>query len=657
MHQTGTGRRPLTTLPFLVSTLFTITLLSVARAAPGVEDFAQLPTYTDLAISPGGKYLAARVNDDNRYVVRIFAIGASQIERIYSIRETEKTSVGWFRWVTDEHLLASTYSSAGWRSRMPTGETRLITIDVPQRKMISLFHPQRNKRSVQIQDRIVSYLPQEPENILVQYSISNPIKPKVHKINVTKYAGHRRVEYGRHGVQWWMADNEGNVRLGYGLANESVPVMKVRPAGKRRWNDISHRLNAGRNTFTPLAFSSNPNQIYVLSNHESDTDALYLFDIAQDKFVEQLYRHPNVDISSIGIDRLTGELQRIHFVEDSLSTIYVAMRPMDEAVERLRVEYPAFSISLTSLSDDGDHAILLFRAAGDPGHYYLFNRQTGQRLELTAQYPGLEPSLLGKSFATGYTARDGLSIPAFVTLPAGISSIAEAHSVPFIILPHGGPASRDLLRFDYWAQFLVSRGYGVLQMNFRGSDGYGQTFIDAGDRQWGQSMQDDITDGVQWLVDGGYADPNRIAIVGGSYGGYAALMGAIKTPEIYRCAVSFAGVSDLPDLIRQASQYINGRYSTRFIGRLWGDHAMLAENSPARRASDIGIPILLIHGDRDLSVNIEQSIGMARKLDKYDKDFKFVQLEGGDHYLSRYEHRLRFLEESAQFLNKCLSVP
>jgi len=657
MHQSGSGRRPPSAIPLLLATLITMTLLSVARAAPGVEDFARLPTFTDLAVSPGGKYLAARVNEDNRYVVEIFEIGTSQIKRVYSVRETEKTSVSWFRWKTDEYLLASTFSSAGWRGPVPTGETRLITIDVPKRKIIRLFHPQRNKRAVQIQDRIVSFLPRDPEHILVQYSTTNPFKPKVHKVNVTKSVGHRRVEYGRYGVQWWMADNDGNVRLGYGLANESVPVLKVRPAGKHRWVDLSHRLNADRNTFAPLAFSPNPNQIYVLSNHESDTDALYLFDIAKDEFVEQLYLHPEVDISSIGIDRMTGELQRIHFIESARSTIYVAKRPMDEAIEELRAEYPTYSIDLTSLSDDGEHAVLMFRTAGDPGHYYLFSRQSGRRLELNAQYPGLAPAMLGKSLATDYAARDGLSIPAFVTLPVGIASIAEAKSLPFVVLPHGGPTSRDLLRFDYWVQFLVSRGYGVLQMNFRGSIGYGRTFVDAGDRQWGQAMQDDITDGVRWLVDNGYADPDRIAIVGGSYGGYAALMGAVKTPETYQCAVSFAGVADLPDLIRQASQYINGRYSTRFIGRLWRDQGMLAENSPARRAKDVGIPILLIHGNQDLSVDIEQSIGMAKKLNKYHKDFKFIQLEGGDHYLSRYAHRLRFLEETGQFLETCLSAP
>ena len=168
-------------------------------------------------------------------------------------------------------------------------------------------------------------------------------------------------------------------------------------------------------------------------------------------------------------------------------------------------------------------------------------------------------------------------------------------------------------------------------------------------------MQDDISDGVNWLVENGYADPERVAIMGGSYGGYAALMGAAKTPDLYQCAISFAGVADLPDLIRTQRKYIGGRYATRFIGDLWKDRRMLAENSPARRAGDITIPVLLFHGDKDVVVDIDQSTKMANALRKNDKQYEYIRFENGNHHLSLHVNRLAFLTKSGEFLAECLN--
>ena len=167
-------------------------------------------------------------------------------------------------------------------------------------------------------------------------------------------------------------------------------------------------------------------------------------------------------------------------------------------------------------------------------------------------------------------------------------------------------------------------------------------------------MQDDITDGTKWLVENSYADSDRIAIVGGSYGGYAALMGVVKTPDLYQCAVSFAGVSDLPRLLQHRQNFVNAKYATRFIGDLWKDRRMLAENSPARRAEEIRVPVLLIHGNQDTRVDIDQSERMAKALRKHNKEHLFVELEDGDHHLSLFQNRLRYLMETEKFLSDCL---
>jgi dipeptidyl aminopeptidase/acylaminoacyl peptidase len=255
--------------------------------------------------------------------------------------------------------------------------------------------------------------------------------------------------------------------------------------------------------------------------------------------------------------------------------------------------------------------------------------------------------------AVDYQARDGLSIPAYVTLPPSIDGLEEARNLPFVVLPHGGPTARDFLEFDWLSQFLAHQGFGVLQMNFRGSAGYGETFRAAGDRQWGQAMQDDITDGTRWLFENGLADPDRTSILGASYGGYAALMGAVKTPDLFRCAVSINGVSDLPTVIADERDYIGGTYGTRHIGRLWGDRKMLAENSPARRADEITAPVLLIAGEEDRVVPPEHSERMRRAMERAGKAVELVTLEEGSHRLDVGNNRVLALRAIDRFLAGC----
>ena len=203
-------------------------------------------------------------------------------------------------------------------------------------------------------------------------------------------------------------------------------------------------------------------------------------------------------------------------------------------------------------------------------------------------------------------------------------------------------------------KFFASRGYGILQMNFRGSSGYGKEFKLAGSKQWGQAMQDDITDGTKWLIEKGYADKDRIALIGGSYGGYAALMGVAKEPDMYQCAVSFAGVTDLPGIIQNAKRYVNGKYRTRHIGNLWSDRKMLRANSPVNRADDIKVPVLLIHGTEDRSVNYRQSVKMHKALKKSGSPVTYIEQKNGDHHLSFHSHRLQFLVQSEKFLKTCI---
>ena len=615
-----------------------------------------MPTFTDLEVSPGGKYLVARMFREDRYNVILFKLVDGRIQPVYRFSEDEKFSISWFEWVSPTKLVLSTgYSATRGSWRVQTEERRLLAFDAETKEIWPLYRSSRKEVPIQIQDRIVSFLPKDPDHILVQYSTLDPSAPNVYRVNVNKTSRHKVVQKVRSSVRRWTADVDGDVRLGEGLENGNTPYLTARLKDDRGWTDLSHRVRALDKTFKVIEFSDKPNEIYVTSNHEGDPSGLYTFDIATDTFGPLIFKHETVDVSSVNIDEQTGVLLSVNFVDDEIETHRISERPIREAIRKLHDQMPGHDLRTRSISSDGNFAVLRLSENAKAGQYLILDSTKNTAFTLPLQYPGLVDVPLRKTISTEYVARDGLTIPAFLTLPAGFESLNDAERLPFVIHPHGGPAARDFMRFNFDVQYFVSRGYGVLQMNFRGSTGYGQEFKDAGKREWGQAMQDDITDGVAWLVDNNYADADRIAIVGESYGGYAALMGVVKTPDLYQCAVSFAGVSDLPELLADAAKYVDGRYAARFVGDRWQDRKMLAEYSPARRADEINVPVLLIHGEEDTAVEFDQSEKMAKQLKKHGKEYKFVQLKTGDHFHSLYENRLLYLQEMDAFLDECLN--
>jgi len=265
------------------------------------------------------------------------------------------------------------------------------------------------------------------------------------------------------------------------------------------------------------------------------------------------------------------------------------------------------------------------------------------------KYSKLAPDLLSKKEKVSYKARDGLAIEGYLTLPKG----DKTENLPTIIFPHGGPISYDGSGFDYWTQYFANKGYAVFQMNFRGSSGYGHDFMKQGIASWGQAMQDDVEDGTRWLINEGIADKGKVCIIGASYGGYAALMGGVKTPDLYQCIVSFAGVSDVEQLVKSHRRYTNYDIVKKQIG---SDYDKLWDASPLKHAKKITKPVLLIHGSKDRVVDHDHSEDMYSKLKRKKKTVKYIELEGADHYLSNNGHRLETFNAIDQFLDKYLPV-
>jgi dipeptidyl aminopeptidase/acylaminoacyl peptidase len=307
-------------------------------------------------------------------------------------------------------------------------------------------------------------------------------------------------------------------------------------------------------------------------------------------------------------------------------------------------------VSLVSWSDNRRRLIVRVDSPTDVPGYAFVDLETKKADWIGPEYE-LQTNDIAPMRAITYRAADGMELNGYLTVPRG----KVEKGLPLVVLPHGGPESRDTLGFDYWSQALASRGYAVLQVNFRGSSGFGHAYHEAGYGQWGRKMQTDLSDGVRWLAAQGVIDPKRVCIVGGSYGGYAALAGATLDPEPYRCAASVNGVSDLRRMVaysRSRGAEWSQRYWTRFMGAEDQGDPILRDLSPAAQAAKAKIPVLLVHGRDDTVVPLEQSRVMAEALEKAGKPAELVILKGDDHWLSRGETRLQMLRAVVDFLEK-----
>jgi dipeptidyl aminopeptidase/acylaminoacyl peptidase len=314
------------------------------------------------------------------------------------------------------------------------------------------------------------------------------------------------------------------------------------------------------------------------------------------------------------------------------------------------------AVSLSGWSKDKTRFLARVAGPSAPGTWYLYDRARKEVSPLGEEYPELNGAALGTTRWMTYKARDGLEIPAYVTTPPGAKPGAKA---PLVVLPHGGPAWRDTFDFDYMVQFFATRGYVVLQPQFRGSAGFGRAFREAGRGEWGGKMQTDLLDGIEVLAASGEIDPARVCIVGSSFGGYAALAGATLHPDAYRCAASIAGISDLGQLLSEEARLF-GRATASFedlreeLGVTEG--AKLVRMSPAHQAAAAQAPILLIHGRQDTVVLPAQSELMAQRLRAAGKPHELLILEDENHYLTKTANRVRTLEALEQFLAKHLPV-
>jgi dipeptidyl aminopeptidase/acylaminoacyl peptidase len=556
--------------------------------------------------------------------------------------------LSWYEWANNDVLLLGVSYTSKQRTIKYTS-TRLLKYDLsPKKQKLVQFMNRRSDREKnvpQFQDNVISFLPDDNEHILVAADFDTVNRPSVYKLNI--YSKKRkRIKRGKSNITDWIADRQGNIKIGYGF--DETRIFYKFYGEERAQNSMLYEYDVfSKDKVNIIGFDKDPNYIYITALH-NDKEALFKVNLSDKNLARELiFSDPDYDFDgNLLYSHSTGEV--IGFSHSNLPNGRQYWDSEQDKLQRsLAAALPDDFVSVIDLSENGNSYIVYKHSETDPGSYFFGNRAE-KNINLFAQrYPDITEDVIAKKDIISYEARDGIKIEGYLTLPTNQAST----NLPTVILPHGGPMARDYGNFDYWSQMLANQGYAVLQPNFRGSSGYGYAFEMSALQNWGGEMQNDLQDAAHWMIEQGYTDKNRVCMVGASYGGYAALMSVVKHPETFKCAASFAPVTDLEAVVAKARYFTNKEIVRAQFGT---DSDHLEAQSPLNYASKVKRPILLIHGTDDKVVPVSHSREMYDELKDHNKDVKYIELEDGNHNLSYQAHRMTTLSAISDFLKKHL---
>ena len=609
-----------------------------------VTVFGQPPLVQHARISPDGTHWAGLFGNNGSKMVVIFNLFDKTENRAH-FTLPDGVEARWLHWVNSENVLIGVVTLQEVLHR-DMYVTRTVAVNRTTGKVNNLLWDLEGQLAGE-----VVWWPHDNSNavlIAAQNSIyaEDDFWPAVYRVDVT--TGRFSIIVPPHsGVTDWAADNTGTVRVGVGYndLNRTSRLLYRSGGGNDSFRVVDHADARKRESLAlPFLFLPGGDHALVVHDNERGLPGIYETDLATQTDVRKIY-----EASAGEIDTAITSADGTTLLGVNESSLHSGTHWLDKKMANLQAELdkslPDSRVEIISMSSDQTAMLVHVSDAGMPGAIYYFSLKEGILRRLAYINQELGSRHLAPMQAISYKARDGLDIEAILTLPVG----RAPHKLPFIVLPHGGPWAQDGLGYDYWVQFLVNRGYGVLQPNFRGSTGYGTGFTRKGEGQLGLAMQDDVTDAVKWAVAQGLADTSRVCIVGGSYGGYAAMWGIAKDPEQYRCAISISGVSMLRREVNDFAKTLNGNESTDAWNRMTPDFDAV---SPINAVDRIKTPLLLIHGKKDITVDQIQSVKMYDRMSKAGKTVEFVSIPLADHYYTRQEDRVALLTAMENFLAK-----
>ncbi len=593
-----------------------------AGAAIPVEEFARHPQYDEVQISPDGEYLAVAAGVDGKRVLSLIRL--ADMHGV-NVRPRGADELAGFTWAGPRRLLYSVGTRVGGLERpVSTGEIFGVDADGGNAAVLFGFRIDNKQAGTNLNKalpekasaRIVSTLPDDPAHVVIAVTRWNgggdTTMPELRRLDVRDgttvpmfLAPLREPEF--------LADHRGNVRFAYGEDAKGNFLVFHREAKTDGWEPVLDEQRDRRRA-VPLAFDRTDVRAYwgcgstdavgalcTWTPDERHFDAVWSDrDAAIDELVTSL---DGRDV--VGVRTMPGRVN-LGVLDRQADSIALLRSLMDQ--------FAGDDVRIVSASRDGSRAVVLVESDVNPGEYYLYDRKSHQVSLLMQRWPALKPGDLAPMEPIEFKTRDGLVLCGYLTRPPGQ---AEAKNLPLVVLVHGGPyGARDRWAYDPDTQLLASRGYAVLRVNFRGSGGRGYGFVRAGHGEWGGRMQDDLTDATRWAIEQGIADPQRIGIMGASYGGYAALEGAVEEPDLYRCAIGYAAPYDLRMLLHggDVAQRTSG---ANFLKRVLGeDEALLAARSPITRLDRLKASVMLIVGGADRRVPPEQGVALHMALEK-----------------------------------------
>ncbi|RFP11397.1 alpha/beta fold hydrolase [Duganella sp. BJB475] len=635
---------------------------------PTVEDFFGNPEFSDALLSPSGKYLAVKVGSkDKRDLLAVVELGTNTVKVVGNFSDAD---IGRFQWINDERLAftAADHLLAQGDQRYAPGLYAINRDGTAFRQLAmrsGLPFVSSGSGSMQTRELLPwhTYMldqdgPQDSEYMYVLNStISGPGQvDRIDLQRVNTLTGRVAATIARPGDSMgWLLDNKGEPRVTQTSKDRSSEIWYRDPANNE-WRKLTgfDSYTGGNGAFTPLAFGPD-GTLYVISNRNSDLASVHSYDLATNKVSEQpIVKLDGYDFNGhLIMDQ--HKMLGVRYLTDARGTVWFdpAMKAMQESIDAMLPN----TINLLTPPTRPQAPWVLVTSFSDvwPSRTFLYNRDSKQLNSVGSSYPAIKPTQMAHKILVHYKARDGLDIPAWLTVPQG-----SGKNLPMVVLVHGGPYVRGgNLAWEPEAQFLASRGYAVLEPEYRGSRGFGARHYHAGWKQWGLKMQDDIADGARWAIAQGTVDPKRICIAGASYGGYATLMGLINDPALFQCGVDWLGVTDI-NLMRDGHWAYVSDFSdvwrqygmAELVGDPVKDAEQLKATSPLLQAARIKQPLLLAYGGADMRVPLPHGTKFYNAVKQTNPDVEWVEYPDEGHGWALPKTRFDFWKRVEKFLDK-----
>ena len=625
-EQRGKNMKKLVLLSFLFLSIVSNNV--EAKKLTPLKDFFKNPTKSSYDISPDGKHFAYLAPYKKR--MNIFVDG----KRLTSI--TDRDVSGMF-WKGNDYVLYGRDFNGDenyqiFSVNLKTGKTKALT-------------PFKGVKSAVLDDLADI----KDDEILFVMNKDNPELFDVYRLNIV--TGEINLEVKNFGnVTDWLTDHNGVVRMA--MCSDGVNTkIYSRPDSKSDFKKIME-LDF-KNSFEPLFFTFDNKNIYAATNVDRDKSVIVEYDPESRSEVNTIYQNNDVDVTNLYYSKKRKVLLSATYYTDRLKRVFLD-KEIEDIYKKIEAKLPKdVEVALTSSNKEEDKLIVRTYSDKTLGSYYFYDVKKDSIKKLADVSPWLKAAEMCDMIPIQYKSRDGLTIHGYLTIP----KVAKAKNLPVVINPHGGPWMRDHWGFDPEVQFLANRGYAVLQMNYRGSTGYGKKFWQASFKQWGLKMQDDISDGVKWLIEQGIADTKHVAIYGGSYGGYAVLAGLTFTPDLYACGVDYVGVSNLFTFMNTIPPYWKPFIEMNYemVGDPEKDKELLANASPVMHVDKIKAPLFIAQGAKDPRVNIDESNQMVDALKKRGINVPYMVKANEGHGFRNEENRMDFYREMEKFLGTCLN--